>query len=181
MLIPSMVERQVEFENVDALFAKDAEQRLVEFDRRRAARSLSGSIWRALATRGTWKRAAAGVMSGSRPLAEVVTRSTGIGVPGFSLASLAASPLTRSISAWLVGPRFEPPELSAACRARDGFGRILRVGLGRRRWPAVEIFVAGEVLADQTRADNLAVLLDQAAIRLMRKNELARARSSPSG
>ena len=53
-------------------------------------------------------------MSGSSPLAEVVTRSTGIGVPGFSFASFAASPFTRSISSFDVGPRFEPLELSAA-------------------------------------------------------------------
>src|SRR5579871_2676122 len=53
-------------------------------------------------------------MSGSRPLAEVVTRSDGIGVLGFSFARASASPFTRSASALDVGPRFEPDELSAA-------------------------------------------------------------------
>ena len=67
-----------------------------------------------MATRGTWNSAPAGVMSGSRPLAEVVTRSTGTGVDGFSACNLAASSLTRSISAFEVGPRLEPAELSAA-------------------------------------------------------------------
>ena len=40
----------------------------------------------------------------------------------------------------------------------------------------MEIFGAGEVLADQLRADHLAVLLDQAAVRLMRKEQLRDAR-----
>ena len=39
---------------------------------------------------------------------------TGIGDEGFSALSFSASSLTRSINAWLVGPRFEPAELSAA-------------------------------------------------------------------
>ena len=69
---------------------------------------------RALATRGTWNSAPAGVMSGSSPLAEVVTRSTGTGVRGFSACSFSASSLTRSTSAFEVGPRLEPAELSAA-------------------------------------------------------------------
>ena len=58
--------------------------------------------------------AAAGVMSGSRPEAEVVTRSTGTGLPGFSACKVATSCFTRSMSFWLVGPRFEPPELAAS-------------------------------------------------------------------
>jgi len=36
-----------------------------------------------------WKKAASGVMSGSRPEAEVVTKSMGTGWPGFSAASLS--------------------------------------------------------------------------------------------
>ena len=68
---------------------------------------------RAFATRGTWNKAASGEMSGSRPLPEVVTRSIGTAPEGFSAFSLSTSPLTRSISALLVGPRFEPPELAA--------------------------------------------------------------------
>ena len=66
-----------------------------------------------LAMRGTWKAAPAGVMSGSSPLAEVVTRSTGTGADGFSFASVSASPLTRSRSALEVGPALEPPEFCA--------------------------------------------------------------------
>jgi len=63
----------------------------------------------------------------------VVTRSTGIGVDGFSAVSFSASSLTRSISAW---------------------------------------FVVREVLADQLGADHCTVLLDQAPIGLMGKDEL---------
>ncbi len=43
----------------------------------------------------------------------VVTRSIGTGAEGFSCFSLSTSPWTRSISALLVGPRFEPPEFAA--------------------------------------------------------------------
>ena len=39
----------------------------------------------------------------------------------------------------------------------------------------MKIFVVGEILADQLGADHLAVLLDQAAIGLMRKDELRNA------
>src|SRR6187402_2700861 len=52
-------------------------------------------------------------MSGSRPDADVVTKSTGTGVEPFSALSLSTSPFTRSINALLVGPRFEPEELAA--------------------------------------------------------------------
>src|ERR1035437_10292889 len=55
-------------------------------------------IPRALATRGSWKAAAAGVISESRPEAEAVTRSMGTGVPGFSACAVVTSPFTRSTS-----------------------------------------------------------------------------------
>src|SRR5262245_20989176 len=76
-------------------------------------RTRSSGRLRALAIRGTWNKAASGEMSGSRPLAEVVTRSTGTGVFGFSAFSFSTSSLTRSASALLVGPRLEPPEFAA--------------------------------------------------------------------
>src|SRR5262245_30829187 len=49
-------------------------------------------------------------MCGSRPLPVVVTRSIGTCAEGFSAFSLSISPLTRSMSALLVGPRLEPPQ-----------------------------------------------------------------------
>ena len=55
-----------------------------------SCRTWSSGNPRALATRGTWNSAPAGVMSGSSPLADVVTRSDGIGVLGFSFASFSA-------------------------------------------------------------------------------------------
>src|SRR5215813_7034642 len=99
------------------------------------ARTLSGDKLRAFATRGTWNSTAAGVMSGSSPLAEVVTRSTGIGANGFSVLSFSASSLTRSISGWLVGPRFDPAELAALYGAGTvfvgSFGSVSVVAEGR--------------------------------------------------
>ena len=76
------VERQVELQHIDMRLADDAEE---------TAGGIASTSWRtcasgrprALATRGTWNSAPAGVMSGSSPLAEVVTRSTGTGVSGF--------------------------------------------------------------------------------------------------
>ena len=76
-------------------------------------RTCSSASPRASATRGTWKSAAAGGMCGSSPLPEVVTSSTGTGVPGFSALSFSASAWTRSASAFEVGPAFEPPEFAA--------------------------------------------------------------------
>ena len=61
-------------------------------------RTASSLIPRAFATRGIWNSAAAGVMSGSSPEAEVVTISIGTGLPGFSACAVAASVLTRSMS-----------------------------------------------------------------------------------
>src|SRR5262245_57763181 len=52
-------------------------------------------------------------MSGSSPLPDVVTRSTGTGADGFFFLRPSTAPAIRSASALLVGPRFEPPELAA--------------------------------------------------------------------
>ncbi len=78
---------------------------------------------------------AAGVTSGSRPLADVVTRSTGTGAAGFCAARVAASPFTRSISVFEVGPLFEPPEFAALYGAGtvfvESFGSVSVVAEGR--------------------------------------------------
>src|SRR3981081_2468058 len=76
-------------------------------------RTRSSGMFRALATRGTWNSAPSGEISGSRPLADVVTRSMGTGREGFSAFNLSTSSLTRSFRALLVGPRLDPPELAA--------------------------------------------------------------------
>jgi hypothetical protein len=44
---------------------------------------------------------------------ETAARSTGTAADGFSFLSVSTSPFTRSASALLVGPRFEPIELIA--------------------------------------------------------------------
>jgi hypothetical protein len=76
------------------------------------------------------------VMCGSRPLAEVVTRSTGI-CPWFSFFRVSTSPWTRSISAFEVGPALEPPELPALYGAGTvfvaSFGSVSVVADGRPR------------------------------------------------
>src|SRR5262249_7854922 len=76
-------------------------------------RIFSGGRLRAAAIRGIWNAAAAGVMSGSSPLAEVVTRSTGTAAVPFAFFRASAPAVTRSTSAFEVGPRFEPAELVA--------------------------------------------------------------------
>ena len=80
--------------------------------------------------------AAAGVMCGSRPLPEVVTRSTGTDAFGFSDRSWSVAAVTRSINGLLVGPRFDPPE---------AWHRSRRC---RRRGPRMEVPGPGELLAD---------------------------------
>src|SRR5205807_479221 len=76
-------------------------------------RTGSSGVFRAFAIRGTWNSAASGEISGSSPLADVVTRSAGTAAEGFSAFNFSTSSLTRSFSALLVGPRLEPPELAA--------------------------------------------------------------------
>ena len=74
------------------------------------ARTASAVMPRAAATRATWYSAAAGLMSGSRPDAEVVTRSTGTGPPPLAARSpihLGGDPVDQGR---LVGPRFVPAE-----------------------------------------------------------------------
>ena len=89
----------------------------VRFSTCRATRSLTrsaGSL-RSRATRSIWNSAAAGLMSGSSPLADAVTRSTGIDFVGSEGAARSASTRrpTASIKAGFVGPRFEPLEALA--------------------------------------------------------------------
>jgi len=55
-----------------------------------SARSLASSRLRCRATRRTWYSAAAGLMCGSRPDADDVTRSTGIGAVFVGSASRSA-------------------------------------------------------------------------------------------
>ena len=107
-----LIDGEIEFQHID--------MRLPQYTEHPAGRVLSDQrrIWssgmlRDFATRGTWNKAAAGVMSGSSPLAEVVTRSTGTLAEGFVAANWSASPFTRSTSAFDVGPKFEPDELLA--------------------------------------------------------------------
>ena len=70
--------------------------------------------------RGTWNSAASGEMSGSRPLAEVVTRSIGTGILGFSGFSLGV--LLDPLDQRLVGrAQVRAPWNSPHCRAAPPF------------------------------------------------------------
>ena len=109
------IQRQVELQHVDMRLADDAEQRLGDMRHRPAGGPASSGRPRALATRGTWNSAPAGVMSGSRPLAEAghqIDRHRRARV--LRGQRLPRRAFTRSISAFDVGPRLEPAELSAA-------------------------------------------------------------------
>src|ERR1700722_2928232 len=70
---------------------------------------------RAFATRWTWYSAAAGEMSGSSPLPDEVTRSTGTASLASGSAAVSASrrPFTSSPSDELVGPRLDAPDAPA--------------------------------------------------------------------
>ncbi len=142
LLLAQLVEREIELQHIDVRLADDAEEapRRIVLD--------EGAELRPPASRAPWRRAAPGteprpgVMSGSRPLADVVTRSTGIGAQGFvGLQAWRHRPSTRSISAFEVGPyssrriarRRRAPAWSSSdpwdrCRSspRDGRGNICR-------------------------------------------------------
>ena len=135
---------------------------------------------RALATRGTWNSAASGEMSGSRPLPEVVTRSTGTGVAGIfrlQLVDVVLDPVDQRLAG---RAEVGAAGIGGVVGRRHRLGGIRRVRRRGRRGPAVEIFVACELLPDQRGADHLAVLLDQAALRLAREEHARRCRSSPA-
>ena len=108
-----MVEREIELQVRSRAARRRARNRRPSVLSTTSWRTRSSGRLRALAIRGTWKSAASGEMCGSRPMAEVVTRSCGTGAFGFSFFNVSMSPCTRSISALLDGPRFDPPEFAA--------------------------------------------------------------------
>ena len=116
-------------------------------------------------------------MSGSRPLAEVVTRSTGIGVRDSPPCSVATSPVTRSISALTSARGFEPPSWPR-CRALRTSWSVLRVG-ARSSPTAGRGNICGPVKFWPISAEPMTLpsVYDQAAIGLLREQEPARCRS----
>ena len=158
------VEREVQLEHVHARLAEEPERASVgvlvdEVEHlRRASRP------RASATRGAWMRALAGEMCGSRPEPEAVTASTGTS----GVRRRDRSPPVRrrrrsstsSRRSGFVGPRFDA-ELDGASYpspAADGRG--------------LEVLGVGEGLADQARADDGAVALDERAVGLVGEGDL---------
>src|SRR4030081_90386 len=101
-------------------------------------------------------------MLGSRPLAELVTRSMGTEAEGFSAFSLSTSSLTRSISALLVGPRLEPDELAALY----GAGTVLVASFGSgavvadgRPWKYLSSLNSCPIRAEPTTLPSLSIRL----------------------
>ena len=77
------------------------------------SRTRASASPRTFATRFTWNKAASGLMSGSSPEAEAVTRSAGTALPGAEADHGGDVALQRgSLSAWAAGPRLEPDEAS---------------------------------------------------------------------
>ena len=155
----SLVEGQVQPQDVDARRGADDRARSA-----RCARSIRAADRGRPAARGPRRRgppgsgAASGLMCGSRPRPEAVTRSTGRRVP-------------RRVAVERPRPR------SAILSRRSGFlvaevraaGRVGGVGVVvDRRGAGVEVPVGGERLGDQRRADHRAVAaVDQAPLGLV--------------
>src|SRR6516162_7314221 len=74
-------------------------------------------------------------MCGSKPEADVVTRSTGTGRLGFSACKVAVSCATREMSVLLVGPRFVPPEFVASYPVPAAEGREWKYVGPLNAWP----------------------------------------------
>ena len=72
------IEGQVEFQHIHPRLAQNANWRPAVCSATNL-RNVSGSRLRTRATRASWYSAAAGLMCGSSPLADAVTRSTGTG------------------------------------------------------------------------------------------------------
>ena len=125
-------------------------------------RMRSSGRLRALAILGTWNSAAPGEMCGSRPLADVVTRSDGTGAEGFSFFRASMSPCTRSISALLEGPRFDPPEFAALYGAATvlvaslGSGAVVADG---RPWKYLSAVKAWPISSEPTTLPSRSIRL----------------------
>src|SRR6202040_9163 len=78
-----------------------------------SACTLVGSSPRALATMFTCARAAASLMSGSKPVKSAVTRSIGTGAETPAATYAAAAALIGSFSSGFDGPRLLPAEFAA--------------------------------------------------------------------
>ena len=115
---------------------------------------------RSRAIRGTWNSAAAGVMSGSRPEAEVVTRSMGTGCPGFSACNVRHVAI-HPIDQLLIGGS----KIGSA-----GIRGI--IAIARRRRPRVQISRPAERLADDPRSNDLAVARDELTVGLVVEHHL---------
>src|SRR5258705_6712533 len=101
-------------------------------------RTVSSATPRVLATRRIWYSAAATLMSGSRPLPDAVTRSTGTGalLSGSASRSALMRSFTASASAGLRGPWFEPDEAMPLYGCGDvADGRLQKYFGSSNGWP----------------------------------------------
>jgi hypothetical protein len=107
------VEREIEQQDIHARLAQKTEEATLDM----IADKLTQAIFRQVARFGDTGDLEVGSLGRDvriEPAARRrVIRSAGTGADGFSCLSLSMSPCTRSISALLEGPRFDPPELAA--------------------------------------------------------------------
>ena len=158
------VEREIQLEHVHPRLAEEAELPALGVLGDERAHLSPGRAPRAFATRATWYSAAAGLMCGSSPLPEAVTRSTGTGAVLSGSASRSASTraLTASASAGLSGPWLEP-------RRRAG---VVAASAPVAEARPQKYFGSPKGCPIRRGADHLAVALDQAAVRLPREDRL---------
>ena len=159
----SLVQRQIQLQNVDARLAQECRTAGLRCWRPPVAGPRPALMPRAAATRADLGFRRCGADVGIEPAAgsrqQVGRHRAGErGVLGAELLQVALHPVDQL----LVGGA----EVRAA--GRQAVVAIVAGGRGA----AVEILGPGEVLADQLRADDLAVGRDQAAVGLVRENDL---------
>ena len=158
-----VVERQVELEHVDAGVAEDAQRALGRVLGDRRAHVRPPSCPASAATRGACSWALRTEMCGSRPEPDAVTASTGT-------SASAPRPFSARYASTRSCDRREEVRVRRAEVRAARRGAVVAV-TGRRR-PRVEVLRRREVLADQRRADDDAVALDQRAVRLVVEHDL---------
>ena len=127
------IEREVELKHVDPRLAQKSEGAALNLGIHQRIDPLHRRP-RALATRGTWKQAASGEISGSSPLrrgGHQIDRHRRRRILFLQRVHIA---LERSASALLVGPQIRAHGVDGVIWRVHGLGGVLRVGrIGRRR------------------------------------------------
>ena len=159
------VEREVQLEHVRRRARRGSRASVRRCARATRASTSATGRPRARATRAAWMRAFATEMSGSSPEPEAVTASTGTASLGRE-AVLAPVRVGRARGPSRRSAGFVGPEVRG--RARH---RVVAVASSRRAAGGSSAAPAN-ALADQAGADDLAVPLDERAVRAAREDEL---------